>query len=181
MANYTFAQLQSCNANYAAKFNTTFGFVPIPTFEQVVNLTSQSQYLAAFVMDMKWDTGRGLYGQAIQPILAKYGAESRSIASCWEFAQLSDSVQNLPNGPRQWLGANTPGNALANASLWSDWIGNYGVRGFSLEYGPSFNSSINKQFVSEAHARLLSVVAWIVNDEPSWRQLIAWGADGIIT
>lgn len=37
--NTTFAQLQSCNANYASVFGNKYGFVPIPTFDQVSGAT----------------------------------------------------------------------------------------------------------------------------------------------
>ena len=117
-------------------------------------------------------------GEKIRPILQKYDAESRAIASCWTPAQIEDAMVNLPNGPRQMLTTTTWGDPLTNSSLWPFWMGTYGLRGFSLSSTPpTYNASL----VAEAHARLLSVVAWTVNDEPTWRQLAGWGVDGIIT
>ena len=51
-----------------------------------------------------------------------------------------------------------------------------GVRGFS-----DGAANITAEFVSHAHARLLSVVAWTVDDIPTWARLAQLGVDGVIT
>lgn len=176
LENYTLAALSSCNAAYPAQFGTKYGFQPIPLFEDVIALISQPQYDSFIVMDLKEHL---LLGQEIAPILAKYGAEDRAIASCWTFPQLADAFTYLPNSPRQMLNGTMPGDPLADPSLWQQWMGPpYGLRGFSLTYT---GWPMNASFVSQAHARLLSVVAWTCDNTTQARQLAAVGVDGIIT
>lgn len=117
-----------------------------------------------------------LLGQLIAPILAKYNFTSRAIASCWTEAQLIDSATYLPGGPRQMLTTATWGDPIANETLWQTWMSEYNLRGFSIDY-----PNITQQFVAEAHARLLSVVAWTDDNITSAQELATWGIDGIIT
>lgn len=42
------------------------------------------------------------------------------------------------------------------------------------------SGNITAEFVSHSHARLLSVVAWTVDDVPTWARLAQMGVDGII-
>ena len=75
---------------------------------------------------------------------------------------------------RQFLTGTVP-NMDLNPGLWAQYLAD-GVRGFSDGSG-----NITAEFVSHAHARLLSVVAWTVDDVPSWVALSQMGVDGIIT
>jgi glycerophosphoryl diester phosphodiesterase len=51
-----------------------------------------------------------------------------------------------------------------------------GVRGFS-----DGSANISAEFVSHSHARLFSVVAWTVDDVPTWASLAQMGVDGIMS
>lgn len=168
---YTYAELQSCNANYASKFGNQYGFVPIPRFEEVIALISQPQYNAFLVMDLKEQL---ILGSLITPIINKYNAQSRVIASCWTWNQIADAQANLTYSSRQYLTSSVPDMTL-NPQLWGNYM-NAGVRGFSIFY-----TNITASFVSMAHSRLLSVVAWTVNDIESSLSLTTMGVDGIIT
>lgn len=82
-------------------------------------------------------------GDKIAAVLRNYSAESRSIASCWTPAQLQDAVINLPNSPRQMLTTSTWGDPLTNSSLWSFWMNDYGLRGFSLSSTPPTYNAVS--------------------------------------
>ena len=168
---YTYQQLQSCNANYEKQFGNQFGFVPIPRFEEVIALISQPQYNAFLVMDLKEQL---ILGSLITPIINKYNATSRVIASCWTWPQVADASANLTYSSRQYLTTYVPDMNL-HPELWSTYM-NAGVRGFSIYY-----TNISAQFVSMAHSRLLSVVAWTVDDIDTSLALATMGVDGIIT
>ena len=168
---YTYAQLSNCSAGYTAVFGEKFGFVPIPLFEEVVALISQPSYDAFWVLDLKGDLKMGA---KIRPIVDKYGATSRVIMSCWSFDQVADAVQYMNASARQFLTSTVP-SPEANPALWGQWA-EQGVRGFSDGSG-----NITAEFVSHAHARLFSVVAWTVDDSPTWARLSQAGVDGIIT
>ena len=75
---------------------------------------------------------------------------------------------------RQFLTATVP-NMDLDPSLWAQYAAD-GVRGFS-----DGADNITSTFVSHAHARLFSVVAWTVDDVPTWVRLSQAGVDGIIT
>ena len=168
---HTLAELASCNANYAAVFGNKFGFVPLPRFEEVVALISQPQYEAFWVLDLKQDLKMGA---KIRPIVDAYNATSRVIMSCWSFDQVADAVLYMNASARQFLTGSVPDLDLYPA-LWGQYM-ELGVRGFS-----DGASNITAEFVSHAHARLLSVVAWTVDDVPTWARLAQLGVDGIIT
>ena len=167
--NRTLAQLSSCNAAYPSVFGDKYGFVPIPLFEEVVALISEPQYDAFWVLDLKADLK---LGSKIRPIVDRYGAASRVIMSCWSFDQVADAVQYMNASARQYLTGAVP--AMDDA-LWGQYLAD-GVRGFSDGSG-----NITAEFVSHSHARLLSIVAWTVDDIPTWARLAQLGADGIIT
>lgn len=169
--NHTLSELASCNANYAAVFGNKFGFVPIPLFEEVVALISQPQYDAAWVLDLKQDLK---LGAKIRPIVDKYGAASRVIMSCWSFDQVADAVLYMNTSSRQYLTGTVPDMDL-HPELWEQYA-QLGIRGFSDGF-----ANITQSFVSHAHARLFSVVAWTVDDAPTWALLSQAGVDGIIT
>ena len=169
--NHTLAELASCSAGYPAIFGSKFGFVPIPLFEEVVALISQPQYDAFWVLDLKQDLK---LGAKIRPIVDKYNAASRVIMSCWSFDQVADAVAYMNASARQFLTGTVP-SAEVNPALWGQWAA-LGVRGFSDGSG-----NITAEFVSHSHARLLSVVAWTVDDAPTWARLSQFGVDGIIT
>jgi glycerophosphoryl diester phosphodiesterase len=168
---HTLAELASCNAGYPSLFGNKFGFVPIPLFEEVVALISQPQYDAFWVLDLKADLK---LGAKIRPIVDKYGAASRVIMSCWSFDQVADAVLYMNASARQFLTGTVPNMDLSPA-LWGQYVAD-GVRGFSDGSG-----NITAEFVSHSHARLLSVVAWTVDDVPTWAKLAQMGVDGIIT
>lgn len=168
---HTLAQLASCNANYASVFGNKYGFVPIPLFEEIVALISQPQYDAFWVLDLKQDLK---LGALIRPIVDKYNATSRVIMSCWSFDQVADAVLYMNESSRQFLTSTVPDTDL-NPALWAQWAAD-GVRGFS-----DGSANITAEFVSHAHARLYSVVAWTVDDVPTWVRLSQFGVDGIIT
>ena len=168
---HTLAELASCNAAQAAVFGEKYGFVPIPLFEEVVALISQPQYDAFWVLDLKQDLK---LGALIRPIVDKYNATSRVIMSCWSFDQVADAVLYMNASARQFLTSVVPDTDIAPA-LWERWAAD-GVRGFSDGY-----NNITAEFVAHAHARLFSVVAWTVDDAPSWARLAQIGVDGIIT
>lgn len=169
VSNRTYASLANCNANYASVFGNKYGFVPIPLFSEVVELISV-EYDAFWVLDLKVE---GL-GALIAPIAAQYKAESRLIMSCWTPTEIANAVQYMPSSPRQFLTSTVP-NMDNDPALWSQYL-NEGVRGFSISV-----PNITREFVSHAHARLLSVVAWTVDDIPTWTWLSQIGVDGIIT
>jgi glycerophosphoryl diester phosphodiesterase len=168
---HTLAQLANCSAGYPAVFGDKFGFVPIPLFEEVVALISQPQYDSFWVLDLKQDLK---LGAKIRPIVEKYDATSRVIMSCWSFDQVADAVEFMNASSRQYLTSTVP-NMDLNPGLWAQYAAD-GVRGFS-----DGASNITGEFVSHAHARLFSVVAWTVDDVPTWARLAQAGADGIIT
>jgi glycerophosphoryl diester phosphodiesterase len=167
---HTLAQLASCNANYKAVFGDKFGFVPIPLFEEVVALISQPQYDAFWVLDLKQDLK---LGEKIREIVAKYDATSRVIMSCWSFDQVADAVLYMNASARQYLTGSVP-NMDLYPGLWSQYLVD-GLHGFSVGSG-----NLTAEFVSHSHARLLSVVAWTVDDVPTWAKLAQIGVDGII-
>ena len=168
---HTLAQLASCNAAFTTVFGDKYGFVPIPTFAEVVALISQPQYDAFWVLDLKQDLK---LGAKIRPIVDAYNATSRVVMSCWSFDQVADAVVFMNASARQFLTVSVPNLDLA-PSLWGQYLAD-GVRGFSVGSG-----NISAPFVSHAHARLLSVVAWTVDDVPTWVRLAQMGVDGIIT
>jgi glycerophosphoryl diester phosphodiesterase len=168
---HTVAQLQSCNANYASVFGQKYGHVPIPLFEEVVALISQPQYEAFWVLDLKQDLK---LGALIRPIVEKYNATSRVIMSCWSFDQVADAVLYMNASARQFLTGSVP-DMEDDPALYT-FYREQGIHGFS-----DGASNISAQFVSHAHARLLSVVAWTVDDVPTWARLAGLGVDGIIT
>jgi len=165
---HTLAQLSACNANYGM---TQYGHVPIPRFEEVVALISQPQYQAFWVLDLKQDLK---LGSRIRPIVDAYNATSRVIMSCWSFDQVADAVLYMNASARQFLTGSVP-DLDTNPALWGQYM-ELGIRGFS-----DGASNITAEFVSHAHARLLSVVAWTVDDVPTWVHLTQLGVDGIIT
>lgn len=165
---HTLAQLASCNANYGM---AQYGHVPIPRFEEVVALISQPQYTAFWVLDLKQDLK---LGRLIRPIVDAYNATSRVIMSCWSFDQVADAVVYMNASARQFLTGSVP-DLDTNPALWAQYA-ELGIRGFS-----DGASNITAEFVSHAHARLLSVVAWTVDDIPTWARLAQLGVDGIIT
>lgn len=169
--NHTLAELASCSASYPSQFGNKFGFVPIPQFEEVIALISQPQYDAFWVLDLKQDLK---LGRIIRPIVDRYNATSRVIMSCWSFDQVADAVTYMNASARQFLTGAVPNTDL-NPALWGEWMTD-GVRGFSDGSG-----NISAEFVSHSHARLLSVVAWTVDDVPTWVRLSQIGVDGIIT
>jgi glycerophosphoryl diester phosphodiesterase len=168
---HTLAQLANCSAGYPAVFGDKFGFVPIPLFEEVVALISQPQYDSFWVLDLKQDLK---LGAKIRPIVDKYGATSRVIMSCWSFDQVADAVVFMNASARQFLTSTVPDLDL-HPELWESYAAD-GVRGFS-----DGAANVTAEFVAHAHARLFSVVAWTVNDAPTWARLAQAGADGIIT
>ena len=168
---HTLAQLASCDASYRSVFGAKFPFTPIPLFEEVVALISQPQYQAFWVLDLKQDLK---LGAKIRPIVEKYGAASRVIMSCWSFDQVADAVTYMNASARQFLTGAVPNTDLA-PGLWAQYLAD-GLHGFSDGSG-----NITAEFVSHAHARLLSVVAWTVDDAPTWARLAQAGVDGIIT
>ena len=168
---HTLAQLANCSAGYPAVFGDKYGFVPIPRFEEVVALISDPQFDAFWVLDLKADLK---LGAKIRPVVDFYNATSRVIMSCWSFDQVADAVQYMNASARQFLTGTVP-NMDLNPALWGQYITD-GVRGFSDGSG-----NITAEFVSHSHARLLSVVAWTVDDVPTWVQLAQMGVDGIIT
>ena len=171
VASRTLAELSSCSAGYPSIFGDKFGFVPIPLFEEVVALISQPQYDAFWVLDLKADLK---LGAIIRPIVEKYNATSRVIMSCWEFDQVADAVAHMNESSRQFLTGSVP-NMDLHPELWGAYAA-AGVRGFS-----DGGDNITAEFVSHAHARLFSVVAWTIDDVPTWVRLAQAGADGIIT
>jgi len=168
---HTLAELASCSAGYPSLFGDKFGFVPIPRFEEVVALISQPQYDAFWVLDLKADLK---LGAKIRPVVDYYNATSRVIMSCWSFDQVADAVLYMNASARQFLTGTVPNTDLA-PELWAQWAA-LGVRGFSDGSG-----NITAEFVSHSHARLYSVVAWTVDDAPTWARLAQMGVDGIIT
>lgn len=168
---HTLSQLGSCNAGYPSVFGDKFGFVPIPLFAEVVALISQPQYDAFWVLDLKQDLK---LGAKIRPIVDAHNATSRVIMSCWSFDQVADAVLYMNESSRQFLTSTVPNTDL-NPALWAQWAAD-GVRGFS-----DGSANITAEFVSHAHARLYSVVAWTVDDVPTWARLSQIGVDGIIT
>lgn len=170
VASFTLAQLQGCNAAYVAKYGSKYGFVPIPTFEQALALVVSRN--AFFVMDLK--AGLQL-GSVVQPLLDRYAAWSNVVASCWTFDQVADAAQYLNASARQFLNDSASDLITANASAWSAYTG-MGVRGFSLGF-----RSLTPAFVAAAHARLMPVFAWTVDDSDDVNAVIDVGVDGIIT
>jgi glycerophosphoryl diester phosphodiesterase len=168
---HTLAQLAGCSAGYPSVFGDKFLDARIPLFEEVVALISQPQYDAFWVLDLKQDLK---LGAKIRPIVDKYNATSRVIMSCWSFDQVADAVEFMNASARQFLTGSVP-SAEVNPALWGQWAA-LGVRGFSDGSG-----NISAEFVSHSHARLLSVVAWTVDDAPTWARLSQLGVDGIIT
>lgn len=168
---HTLAQLASCSAGYPSIFGDKFGFVPIPLFEEVVALISQPKYDAFWVLDLKQDLK---LGAKIRPIVDKYNATSRVIMSCWSFDQVADAVLYMNESSRQYLTSTVPDLDL-HPELWQSYAAD-GVRGFS-----DGADNITSTFVSHAHARLFSVVAWTSDDVPTWVRLSQAGVDGIIT
>lgn len=171
--NHTLAQLASCSAGYTAIFGDRFGFVPIPLFEEVIALISQPAYDAAWVLDLKGDLK---LGAKIRPIVDKYNAASRVIMSCWQPDQVADAVVYMNASARQVLTSALPNMDLQPAGRQWEEYAQQGVRGFSVG-----SANITQEFVSHAHARLFSVVAWTVDDAPTWALLAQAGVDGIIT
>ena len=168
---HTLAELSNCSASYASIFGDKFGFVPIPRFEEVIALISQPAYDAFWVLDLKQDLK---LGAKIRPIVDRYNATSRVIMSCWSFDQVSDAVTFMNASSRQFLTSTVP-NMDLHPELWEQYATD-GVRGFSDGSG-----NITAEFVSHSHARLFSVVAWTVDDTPTWVRLSQAGVDGIIT
>ena len=168
---HTLAQLANCSASYPTIFGDKFGFVPIPLFEEVVALISQPQYDSFWVLDLKQDLK---LGAKIRPIVDMYGATSRVIMSCWSFDQVADAVVYMNESSRQFLTSTVPNTDL-DPGLWAYYAA-AGVRGFS-----DGAANVTAEFVSHAHARLFSVVAWTVDDAPTWARLAQAGADGVIT
>ena len=168
---HSLAQLANCSAGYPSIFGDKFGFVPIPRFEEVVALISQPQYDAFWVLDLKQDLK---LGAKIRPVVDFYNATSRVIMSCWSFDQVADAVLYMNASARQFLTGTVPNTDL-DESLWAQWAA-LGVRGFS-----DGSANISAEFVSHSHARLFGVVAWTVDDAPTWASLAQMGVDGIIT
>ena len=168
---HSLAQLANCSAGYPSIFGDKFGFVPIPRFEEVVALISQPQYDAFWVLDLKQDLK---LGAKIRPVVDFYNATSRVVMSCWSFEQVADAVLYMNASARQFLTGTVPNTDL-DESLWAQWAA-LGVRGFS-----DGSANISAEFVSHSHARLYSVVAWTVDDAPTWASLAQMGVDGIIT
>ena len=168
---HTFDQLAACSAGYTAVFGDKFGFVHIPRFEEVVALISEPQYDAFWVLDLKQDLK---LGALVRPIVDKYAATSRVIMSCWSFDQVADAVLYMNASSRQYLTSSVP-NMDLNPQLWASYMTD-GVRGFSVGA-----ANITAAFVSQSHARTLSVVAWTVDDVPTWVRLAQIGVDGIIS
>lgn len=185
--NYTLAELASCNANYAAVFGNQWGFQPIPTFEEIVVLVAEAQ--AFFVLDLKEGA---LLGQYIRPVVDKYAAASLMVMSCWTFPQVADAVMYMNVSARQLLNetawgatgeagsALNPGspNGLTPAQSLPVWesLRELGISGFSLEL-----SSLTPIFVQQAHARLMPVFVWTVDDEADINAAVNMGVDGILT
>jgi glycerophosphoryl diester phosphodiesterase len=167
---HTYAELSNCSAGYPALFGPKFGFVPIPLFEEVVALISQPQYDAFWVLDLKADLK---LGALLRPIVAKYAATSRVIMSCWSFDQVQDAVTYMNASARQFLTGSVPNMDLA-PMMWQYYFES-GLHGFSDGSG-----NITAEFVSHAHSKLLSVVAWTVDDAPTWARLAQFGVDGIM-
>ena len=109
-----------------------------------------------------------------QSVVDFYNATSRVIMSCWSFDQVADAVLYMNESARQFLTSTVPSTDL-DPTLWAQWAA-LGVRGFS-----DGSANITAEFVSHSHARLLSVVAWTVDDVPTWARLAQMGVDGVIT
>jgi len=168
LSNFTYAELQDCDASYVDGQNfSQFRGAKIPLFSEVLDLAKN---LSAFiVMDYKSDIPLGPY---LAQVVPNASMTSRVFGSCWKSWQVVDIGQYLPGAPRQLL---TSGVDANNASFWQDVVSS-GVNGFSIQL-----TNITKEFVLEAHSRLLSVAVWTVNDPRLMTEALSYDVDAILT
>jgi len=168
LSNYTYAELADCDASYVdgADFSQFRG-TKIPLFSEVVEL---ARNLSMFVvMDYKSDTP---LGPALANIVPNYTMTSQVFGSCWKPWQILDIEKYLPGAPKQML---TSGEDYNDPDFWQAVVMS-GVNGFSIQL-----TNITSAFVQSAHARLLSVAVWTVNDPVLMADALSYDVDAILT
>jgi len=167
IANLTWDQVKDCDASYNFP---QFAGTGIPLLSDVISLAIKSNVFV--VLDYKSST---LFGSTLAQLLNdtnQLNQKFRLIGSCWYPNQALDFAVNLPGCPRQYL---TSGVNYQMDGFWQAVLA-AGANGFSIQY-----TNITKDFVTESHAKLLSVVVWTVNSAADMQNAISFGVDGIIT
>eukprot|EP01116_Phalansterium_solitarium_P012322 TRINITY_DN28504_c0_g1_i1.p1 TRINITY_DN28504_c0_g1~~TRINITY_DN28504_c0_g1_i1.p1 ORF type:complete len:327 (-),score=62.62 TRINITY_DN28504_c0_g1_i1:379-1359(-) len=165
VANHTLDELRTLDAG--SWFGPQFSGAVIPTFDEAMELLARYPGKVA-VLDHKVES----LAPSIAAIVNKYGVADRVIASCWTPTQLSDARQYLPDSSRQVLTNTVPVNTT---SYFAQAL-QQGAAGWSALY-----SQLTPDFVRDAHRRLLSVVAWTVQNLTVVDELMLLGIDGIIS
>lgn len=175
IANYTSTELASCNANFASKFpNSDFGFVPIPKFEDVLQVVLQTG--VSFVLDLKDScTAQPCLASYIRPLLVKYNAFNSVYLNGWTIEAVQDAASLIPESTRHFLNETAPGTEVFNGPAWQMYR-SVGVDAFSLS-----GTELTQAIVQAAHRKFFPVMVWTVDDPAQMQQLIDWGVDGILT
>jgi len=97
------------------------------------------------------------------------GADVAPLLSSFSEAALDAAREAAPELPRAWLSEELPGD-------WRERVMRLGCIALDLK-----QTLLTQERVDEIHTAGLRVATWTVNDPARARQLIAWGADTVIT
>jgi len=165
----TYEELKDCDASYVQGQNfSQYRGTKIPLLSEVIAIAMN--YSMFVVIDYKSSVP---IGASVKEVMDNYTTMTSLIyGSCWYPWQMEDFGANLPGAPRQYL---TSGVNTSAPGFWDTVVG-AGANGFSIRH-----STINKDFVDQAHSRLLSVAVWTVNNETEMGYAVSYGVDAILT
>jgi len=168
LSNYTYAELKDCDASYVDGMDfQKYRGTRIPLFSEALEVAYNFSMFV--IMDYKSAIP---IGASLNQILANTSMASRVVGSCWYPWQVEDIGTNLPGTPKQFL---TSGVNPLQAGFWEQVVGSR-VNGFSINH-----RNISKDFVDQAHSRLLSVAVWTINNATEMEYALSYGVDAIIT
>ncbi len=167
VASTSWSQLRTLDAG--AWFHSSFANTQVPSLAEAIQAARDEG--TRLVLDIKAPDAReaARVRSALFLELDALGAKSEVVVAAFRNATVDDCVRSGLACAKISAGASDMAALLDDA--WAR-----GVSTVMLD-----QAVVDASVVATAHRRGLSVHAWTVNDEPSWRRLLAAGVDGILT
>ena len=161
----------------------------IPTLREVLSLSGEATFIIELKTDPRrpdWTADPVTLAEAVLKVVDAAGATGRVILESFDWRGPAHIRRIRPEIRLAWL---TRADTTRDAALW--WNGaspadyrnsvpaTVAAQGGQI-WAP-MAETLSRPAVAEAHDFGLRVVPWTVNRRAMMRQLIAWGADGLIT
>ena len=175
--------------NIAKDYTDVFGNRPyenevvrVAAFEELLERYADNPQNIRFMIELKntGDTGKAA-AEVLCSLLTKYKMEDKAIICAFDEPTMAHFRQ--VSGGRFYTSTTIDTTKELVVRTLSGTGGGYVCpdRVMSLPMEEQGYDLAAKQIIDEAHRRNMSITYWTISDKPTMRELIAKGADGIIT